>query len=83
MKTTIKRMGGHTMAAKTTKAKKAFRFKEKEISGKTRIVVTTRRGRVLDDAQGYGYKDTTAAYRAYTYKQKQRQAAENPVMAAV
>lgn len=59
------------MAKTDKKMKKEFRFKEKEIGGKTRIVVTTRRGRVLDDAQGYGYKDTTAAYRAYTYKQKQ------------
>lgn len=52
------------------KIKKEFRFREKEINGKTRIVVTTRRGRVLDDAQGYGYKSEAAAYRAYTYRQK-------------
>lgn len=52
------------------KVKKEFKFREKEINGQTRIVVTTRRGRVLDDAQGYGYKSETAAYRAYTYKQK-------------
>lgn len=53
---------------------KAFRAAPAQVGGKDRFVVTGLDGNVADDAQGYGHKDRTAAYRCYAYKQKRRTA---------
>lgn len=53
---------------------KAFRVAPAQVGGKDRFVVTDLDGNVVDDAQGYGYKDRTAACRCYACKQKRRTA---------
>ena len=37
------------------------------------IIVSKETGKVLDDAQGYGYKSKQKAYAAYTYKNRNKE----------
>ena len=42
------------------------------------IIVDTSTGQILDDAQGFGYKSATNAYRAYGFKQTLRKRNTTP-----
>lgn len=40
------------------------------LNGEMRYVVTNNEGSVVDDMNGYGYKNKTTAHRGYNYKRK-------------
>lgn len=54
-------------------SKRNFKIIKNEYLSKTRnderyVVVDSNTGKILDNAQGYGYKSYENAYRSYTYK---------------